>query len=100
MSALANGAAGHEPEERTPLRRSKKKVYFVRHGNSTYNSWRTRSFTPWSCPPMSGLCIGDPLIMDAALSPKGEGELARLAVQVKELGLDASAELVVTTPLT
>ena len=52
-----------------------KRVYFVRHGESEYNSWRRSSFLPWQCPPCSGLCIGDPMIFDAALSAEGRSTI-------------------------
>ena len=75
-----------------------KKVYFIRHGHSRYNQWRDRSWLPWACCP--GLCIGDPLIFDAELSARGEAQLEGLRTRVREIGLDLSVELVVTTPLT
>ena len=77
---------------------TEKRVYLIRHGHSRYNDWRDRSWLPWAgC---TGLCIGDPLIADAALSAKGEGQLAALRQRVQQLGLDESVELVVTSPLT
>ena len=98
-SPSSSSAAKYPPSPLTTAE-NVKRVYLVRHGESRYNSWRRDSLVPWRWPPCSGLCIGDPLIMDAALSPEGERQLEGLSRRVQELGLDEIAELVVTSPLT
>jgi broad specificity phosphatase PhoE len=96
MTSCSHEAVAVETNPAASSRR--KRVYFIRHAHSRYNEWRDRSWLPWAgC---AGLCIGDPLIYDAALSERGEAQLYDLRNRVQELGLHETVELVVTTPLT
>lgn len=76
-----------------------KQVYFVRHGHSTYNEWRDRSFSCWTSPPCSGFCIGDPLLFDAGLSETGRQQVLDLPAAVRAAGLTETVELIVCSPL-
>lgn len=49
-----------------------KTIYCIRHGESTYNAWRTRSL--WN---FSWIVVRDPMILDAPLSEKGEQQVKR-----------------------
>ena len=74
---------------------SKKEIYFIRHGESEYNEWRTRSFYNCSC-----LCVCDPMIYDPALSKKGKRQVEELRSTVQGLnGIASKVQLVVTSPL-
>ncbi|EQC34496.1 hypothetical protein SDRG_07824 [Saprolegnia diclina VS20] len=72
-----------------------KTIYFVRHGESTFNEWRTRSL--WT---FSWIFVKDPMIIDAPLSPKGELQVQQLHNEILQKKLHESIQLVITSPLT
>ncbi|KDO34296.1 hypothetical protein SPRG_19114 [Saprolegnia parasitica CBS 223.65] len=72
-----------------------KTIYFVRHGESTFNEWRTRSL--WT---FSWIFVKDPMIIDAPLSQKGELQVQQLHDEIQQKKLHESIQLVITSPLT
>ncbi|CAH0476672.1 unnamed protein product [Peronospora belbahrii] len=72
-----------------------KTLYCIRHGESTYNEWRSRSL--WN---FSWLWVRDPMIVDAPLSAKGKKQVAILHDLIKSKQLDEKIELIITSPLT
>jgi broad specificity phosphatase PhoE len=72
-----------------------KEVYFIRHGESLYNEWRTNSFYNCQC-----LCTCDPMIYDPDLSNKGRAQVEELRQAVSTVdGIASRVQLVVTSPL-
>ncbi|OQR99427.1 phosphoglycerate mutase family protein [Achlya hypogyna] len=72
-----------------------KTIYFVRHGESTFNEWRTRSILTFSW-----IFVKDPMIIDAPLSRKGEQQVASLHQEILDKKLHETVELIITSPLT
>lgn len=75
---------------------NKKRIIFVRHGESTFNEWRWRRNI---CCIVCSYCEGDPLLWDAPLSGKGEEQVLSLRSAWAEKRLDEQVGLVVTSPL-
>mmetsp|Transcript_77545 Transcript_77545/g.244981 ORF Transcript_77545/g.244981 Transcript_77545/m.244981 type:complete len:241 (+) Transcript_77545:2-724(+) len=71
-----------------------KKVFLIRHGNSTYNAWRDETVRTCTC-----LCATwrD---HDAPLSVKGREQVQALRKEVMARGLHQQVQLVVCSPLT
>lgn len=51
-----------------------KTLYCIRHGESTYNEWRTKSL--WN---FSWMWVRDPMIVDAPLSTKGKKQVEQIS---------------------
>ena len=50
-----------------------KTLYCIRHGESTYNEWRTKSL--WN---FTWMWVRDPMIVDAPLSTKGKKQVEQI----------------------
>ncbi|KAF0718533.1 Aste57867_1635 [Aphanomyces stellatus] len=72
-----------------------KTIYFIRHGESTYNEWRLRSILNFSW-----IFVKDPMIVDAPLSTKGKLQVVALKRMVQEQKLADTVEVIITSPLT
>lgn len=48
-----------------------KQIYCIRHGESTYNEWRSKSFRTFEW-----IYKRDPMILDARLSTKGQQQVS------------------------
>lgn len=77
-----------------PSTSSGKRVILIRHAESLYNAWRTKSFRNGSF-----LIVCDPMIFDPQLSKKGENQAARLRQELHRSGIHAEIDLIVTSPL-
>ena len=66
-----------------------KTLYLIRHGESTFNQWRKKSI--WTC---SWICVRDPLIYDAKLSPRGQAQVVKLQEEMARNGLLEEIQLV------
>ncbi|CAI5705306.1 unnamed protein product [Peronospora effusa] len=72
-----------------------KTLYCIRHGESTYNEWRTKSLLNFSW-----MWIRDPMIVDAPLSVKGKKQATQLHEFIKSRQLDEKIQVIITSPLT
>ncbi|CAI5744820.1 unnamed protein product [Peronospora destructor] len=72
-----------------------KTLYCIRHGESTYNEWRTKSLLNFSW-----MWIRDPMIIDAPLSAKGKKQAAQLNEFIKSKQLEEKIQAIITSPLT
>ncbi|OQS05506.1 phosphoglycerate mutase family protein [Thraustotheca clavata] len=72
-----------------------KTIYFIRHGESTFNEWRTRSL--WT---FSWIFVKDPMIFDAPLSSKGHLQVEQLKEAIKDKQLNEVIQLIICSPLT
>ncbi|CEG35955.1 Phosphoglycerate/bisphosphoglycerate mutase, active site [Plasmopara halstedii] len=72
-----------------------KTLYLIRHGESTFNEWRTRSL--WN---FSWIFVRDPMIVDAPLSATGREQVAKLHKLIQSKHLEDIIEVIITSPLT
>ncbi|TMW66400.1 hypothetical protein Poli38472_004165 [Pythium oligandrum] len=72
-----------------------KQLYCIRHGESQFNEWRTRSL--WT---FSWIYERDPMILDPRLSAKGEQQVAKLYELIQSKNLHEKVEVIVVSPLT
>ncbi|ETW05691.1 hypothetical protein H310_03410 [Aphanomyces invadans] len=74
---------------------AEKTIYFIRHGESTFNQWRVRSILTFSW-----IFVKDPMIIDARLSAKGRQQVAVLKQTIHDMGLHEVVDVIITSPLT
>lgn len=74
-----------------------KTVYFIRHGESEYNAFKSRKSTWFTC---RCWCCCDPQFFDPRLSAKGAQQVEELKAEVDRKSLHTSVELVYVSPLT
>ncbi|GLD98611.1 hypothetical protein PINS_up007328 [Pythium insidiosum] len=72
-----------------------KLIYCVRHGESQFNEWRTRSL--WT---FSWVHTRDPMILDPRLSARGHKQVDGLYNHVRDKALHDKIEVIVVSPLT
>jgi broad specificity phosphatase PhoE len=69
-------------------------IYFVRHAQSLYNSYKLNPLNWLLCG-----CCRDPMIYDAAISSKGKLQLIKLKETAEKLQLQEECSLVLSSPL-
>ncbi|KAJ0410134.1 hypothetical protein ATCC90586_001619 [Pythium insidiosum] len=71
-----------------------KLIYCVRHGESQFNEWRSRSL--WT---FSWVHTRDPMILDPRLSARGHKQVTDLYNHVRDKALHDKIEVIVVSPL-
>jgi len=84
------------PDSGAESKSTNKTVYFIRHGESEYNAYKSRTSTWLSC---RCWCCCDPNFQDPRLSAKGKSQVEGLKTEVARLQLDTSVQVIYVSPL-
>jgi len=90
-------AAEPEIQSETKSSTKTKTVYFIRHGESEYNAFKSRKSTWFTC---RCWCCCDPHFQDPRLSAKGKTQVLALQSEVAKSNLANSVQLIYVSPLT